>query len=135
MLIRSVVSFPGGLGGKESTCNARDLGSIPGLRRSPGEGNGNPLRYSGLENSVDIGAWRATSMGWQSWTWTRLGHCHCPFHLLSLPCPSLPLGILSPSLHTYWKGIAEERAQEKLYVKKAHPGLLQPLHRLGFEKN
>ena len=135
MLIRSVVSFPGGLGGKESTCDAGDLGSIPGLRRSPGERNGNPLRYSGLENSVDTGAWRATSTGWQSRTRTCLGHCHCPFRLLSLPCPSLPLGIFSPSLHTYWKGIAEERAQEKLCVKKAHPGLLQPLYRLGFEKN
>ena len=43
--------------GKESACNAGDLGSIPGLGRSPGEGNGNPLQYSCLENSMDREAW------------------------------------------------------------------------------
>ena len=43
--------------GKASTCNAGDLGSIPGLGRSPGEGNGNPLQYSCLENPMDRGAW------------------------------------------------------------------------------
>ena len=42
-----------GSAGKESACNARDLGSIPGLGRSPGEGKGYPLQYSGLENSMD----------------------------------------------------------------------------------
>ena len=46
-------SFPSGLGSKESTCNAGDLSSIPGLRRSPGEGNSYPLQYSHLENSMD----------------------------------------------------------------------------------
>ena len=45
--------FPGGSAGKESSCNAGDLGLIPGLGRSPGEGNGYPLLYSGLENSMD----------------------------------------------------------------------------------
>ena len=45
------------LGGKESICNAGDLGLIPGLGRSPGEGNGCPLQYSGLENSMDRGVW------------------------------------------------------------------------------
>ena len=45
--------FPGGLDSKESACNARDLDSIPGSGRSPGEGNGNPLQYSCLENSMD----------------------------------------------------------------------------------
>ena len=44
---------PGDTTGKESTCNVGDLGLIPGLGRSPGEGNRNPLQYSGLENSVD----------------------------------------------------------------------------------
>ena len=48
------MGFPCGLAGKESTCNAGDLGSIPGLGRSPGEGKGYPLQYSGLENSVDF---------------------------------------------------------------------------------
>ena len=47
------LGFPGGSAGKESTCNAGDLGSIPGLGRSPGEGKGYPLQYSGLEKSMD----------------------------------------------------------------------------------
>ena len=49
--------FPGGSDGKASACNVGDLGSIPGLGRSPGEGNGNPLQYSCLENPMDRGAW------------------------------------------------------------------------------
>ena len=50
---------------KASACNAGDLGSIPGLGRSPGAGNGNPLLYSCLENPVDGGAWEVQSMGSQ----------------------------------------------------------------------
>jgi len=49
--------FPGCSKGKVSTCNAGDLGSIPGWGGSPGDGNGNPLQYSCLENSMDRGAW------------------------------------------------------------------------------
>ena len=49
--------FPGVSDGKESAYNAGDLGSIPGLGRSPGEGNGIPLQYSCLENPMDGGAW------------------------------------------------------------------------------
>ena len=45
--------FPGGSAGKESTSNAGDLGSMPGLEGSPGEGNGYPIQHSGLENSMD----------------------------------------------------------------------------------
>ena len=56
-------SFPGGSDGKESACSAGYVGSIPGLERSPGEGNGNPLRYSCLENSMDRGAWQAIVQG------------------------------------------------------------------------
>ena len=48
---------------KESACNAGDQGSVPGLGRSPGEGNGNSLQYSCLENSKDRGAWQATIQG------------------------------------------------------------------------
>ena len=47
------LGFPGGSAGKESSCNEGDLGSIPGLGRSPGKGKGYPLQYSGLENSMD----------------------------------------------------------------------------------
>ena len=53
----------GGSDDKESTCNAGDLGSIPGLGRSPGGGNGYPLQYSCLENPMDRGAWWATVHG------------------------------------------------------------------------
>ena len=49
------VGFAGGSDGKESACNAGDLGSIPGLQGSPGEGNGNPLQYSRLENFMERG--------------------------------------------------------------------------------
>ena len=58
--------FSGGSDGKGSVYNVRDLGSIPGLGRFPGEGNGNPLQYSCLENPMDRGAWcRLLSMGSQ----------------------------------------------------------------------
>ena len=55
--------FPGGSDGKESACNAGDLGSIPGLGRSPGKRNGNPLQYSCLGNSMDREAWWVTVHG------------------------------------------------------------------------
>ena len=55
--------FPGGSEVKVSACSAGDLGSIPGLRRYPGEENGNPLQYSCLENPTDRGAWWATVHG------------------------------------------------------------------------
>ena len=55
--------FPGGSDNKASACNAGDLGLIPGQGRSPGEGNGNPLQYSCLENSMDEGAWCVTVHG------------------------------------------------------------------------
>ena len=64
------VGFPCGSAGKESACTAGDLGLIPGLGRSPGEGKGYPLHYSGLENSME-------SMGSQ-----RVRH---DFHFTSLP--------------------------------------------------
>ena len=63
------LGFSGGSDGKESTCNAGDLSSIPGLGRSPGGGHGNPLQYSCLENPMDRGDWQATVHGVaKSWT-------------------------------------------------------------------
>ena len=59
----SLFGFPGDSDGKESACNVGDPGSIPRLGRSPGEGNGNPLQYSCLENSTDGGAWWAPVHG------------------------------------------------------------------------
>ena len=58
-----LASLPTGSIGKESACKAGDLGSIPGLGRPPGEGNGNPLQYSFLENPMDRGAWWAIVSG------------------------------------------------------------------------
>ena len=105
------LGFPDGSDGKESACNAGDWGSIPGLGRTPSEGNGYPLQYSCLENSMDRGCWWATVDGLQ-----RVGHnwhfvIHCPFSLeyliLATPSPSfthelcfaLQVLALSPDLH------------------------------------
>ena len=66
------MDFPSGSVGKESTCNAgdaEDVGSIPGLGRSPGGGHGSTLQYSYLENPMDRGAWGAIVIGLQ-----RVGH-------------------------------------------------------------
>ena len=61
--------LPRWLNSKESTCQAGDVGSIPGLGRSPGEGNGNPLQYSCLETPMDRGAWQVIVYGVaKSWT-------------------------------------------------------------------
>ena len=61
--INIISGFPGGSGSKESACNAGDQGSVSGLGRSPGEGNGYPLQYSCLENFMDRGAWWAIVYG------------------------------------------------------------------------
>ena len=57
------ISFLGGSDGKEPACNVSNLGSTPGLGRSPGEGNGNLLKYSCLENSMERRVWWATAHG------------------------------------------------------------------------
>ena len=77
---------PSGAFGKESACNTGDLGSIPGLGRSPGEGNGKPLQYSYLENSTGRVTWRATVHG-VSESWTQLrAHTHTHAHVVGLGC-------------------------------------------------
>ena len=73
-----ISGFPGSLAGKEAACNASCIGSISELGRSPGEGNGYPLQYSGLENSMDRGAWQATAHGVAK-SQTRLSDFHFPF--------------------------------------------------------
>ena len=66
----SLFLLPGGSDGKESACSAWHSGLIPALVRSPGEGNGNPLQYHCLENSMDRGAWQAIVHGvTKNWTW------------------------------------------------------------------
>ena len=77
--------FPGGANSsdsKESACSAGDPGSIPGSGRSPGEGNGNPLQYSCLENSMERIAWRATVHGVEK-SWIKPGN----FHFISQVVP------------------------------------------------
>ena len=69
--------FPGDSDGKESACDAGDPGSILGLGRSPGEGNGYLLQFSYLENSIDRGAWWVTVHGVTE-SWTKLSNLH--FH-------------------------------------------------------
>ena len=76
MVLHSLLGFPGGSEGKASACNVGDPGSIPGSRRSPEEGNGNPLQYSCLENSMDGGAWWARVHGVTK-SQTRLSNFTC----------------------------------------------------------
>jgi len=64
------LGFPCGSAGKESACNAGDLGSIPGLERSSGEGKGDPLQYSGLENSIDCIVHGVVAKSWTRVTFT-----------------------------------------------------------------
>ena len=72
------MGFPCGSAGKESACNAGDLGSVPGLGRSHGEGNGYRLQYSGLENSMDCIVYGVTN------SWTQLSYFHCDRKLLTM---------------------------------------------------
>ena len=81
--------FPGGSDGKESACNAGDLGLIPGLGRSHREGNGYPCQYSCLEHSMAIGAWQATVHGVAK-SRTRLTNSHFHFHFLLSDKPQSP---------------------------------------------
>ena len=70
-----ILGFPGSSGGKESAWDVGDPGLIPGPGKSSGEGNGNPLQYSCLDNPVDGGAWQATVHG-VSKSWTRRSDRH-----------------------------------------------------------
>ena len=94
--INPLSGFPHSSVGKESACSAGDLGSIPESGRSPGEGNGNPLQYSCLENPMDRGSWWATVHGV-----TRVTHDLAtkppPVH-----CQLLLLHIFSPILRVFF---------------------------------
>ena len=70
VITMSFLAFPPSSVGKESICNAGDMGSIPGSGRSPGEGNGNPLQYSCLENPMDRGAY--SPQGYQELNMTEV---------------------------------------------------------------
>ena len=102
-----VEGFPCGSAGKQSACNAEDLGSIPGLGRAPGEGKGYPLQYFGPENSVDCIVHGVTNS--QSW----LSDFH--FHFLS------------PVLKGYWKWRFPSAYQLQVMRKRQPAMLLLPL--------
>ena len=98
-----LLGFPCGSAGKESTCNVGDLGSVPGLWRSPKEGKGNLLQCSGLEKSIEDIVQGAA----KSWTWLSNSHCPCirefaQIHVhwvyddLQSSHPLLPLVLLPP---------------------------------------
>ena len=101
------MDFPGSSDGKASAYNVRDLGSIPGSGRSPGEGNCNPLQYSCLENPMDRGAWWATIHGVAK-SRTRLsdlGVCVCVcaiyynYYKILAISPHVVQYIIEPILH------------------------------------
>ena len=103
--------IPGGSAGKESACNAGDLGLIPGLGRSPGEGSGYPLQYSGLENSVDysMGSKRVRH-DWATFTFTpeiRPRVCHRT--LWSERCPNSPGQSTGVGSHSFLLGSSQPR--------------------------
>ena len=96
------LGFPGGSDGTESACNAGDPSSIPGLGRSARKGNGNPLRYSCLENPMNRGAsWAILSMGSQRVGHNRATHTHTHTHIKD------GLGRL------VWEDVKEEVIHEK----------------------
>ena len=90
--------FPGGSDSKEFACNAGDLDLIPGLRTSPGEGNGYPLQYSCLENSVDRGTWWATYSPWGRKELDMTEQLTCTYPLSNLNKSHLSIHPLSQQL-------------------------------------
>ena len=119
--LRNIWGFPGGSEGKVSACNAGDPGLIPGLGRSPEEGNGNPLQHSCLENPMDRGAWRATVHGV-----TRVGHdwAHVHVNEMDIKCE---LGICCErGLHPIWMICSAEMWKRQIpWISSETPQLLQ----------
>ena len=101
------LGFPGGSDSQESVCNVGDPGLIPGLGRSPGEGNGYPLQYSDLESHMNRRTWQATVQGVTK-SWTRLSDCHCPLFSKSAMLLSHDLYPIGAS--------TSEHSQEKVSV-------------------
>ena len=95
-------SFPGDSEVKASACNVGDLGLIPGSGRSPGEGNGNPLQYSCLENPMDGGAWWATVHG-VARSWTQLRDFTFTFHFHALKKEMATHSIFLPGESQEWE--------------------------------
>jgi len=124
--------FPGGSGGKESICNVGDLSLIPGLGRSPGEGNSYPLQYFSVENSMDREAWQATLCGVTK-SWTPLSDFHFHFRgsvsSVTQSCPTLcnPMNHSMPGLPVHHQ--LPESTQTHVHqvcdaIQQSHPLIL-----------
>ena len=108
--MRSAMGFPCGSAGKEFACNVGEVGSIPGLGRSPGEGKGYPLQYSGLENSMDYIVHGVTK------SQTRLSNFH--FHFLQ-QCIDISVTRVFLGLSVHFKKKNHKiRFMFSLYLKK-----------------
>ena len=105
------LDFPGGSEVNACACNAGDLGSVPGLGRSPGQGNGNPLWYSCLENPIDRGVWQATvhrvvkRVG-HDWACIHPPHTHSslfiPFQCFNIHILQARRHFSEPTLKAHW---------------------------------
>ena len=101
------MGFPHSSVGKESACNAGNLGSIPGSGRSPGEGNGYPLQYSCLENPIDRGAWE-TTLHWVARVGHNLATKPVSHQVVSESCDPMDRSLPGSSVH----GILQARILE-----------------------
>ena len=124
------LGFPDSSAVKESACNVGDLGSIPGLERSPGEGKGYPLQYSGLENSMDCIVHGVTK------SWTQLSYFFT-FHLVThlglssrppLPAAAAPVSLPVepahlPSQKLHFSKVSEDWFSQSLQNSHPHPGI------------
>jgi len=114
------VSFPGGSDGKEFACNTGDPGSIPGSGISPGEGKGNPLQYSCLENSTDRGAWWAMVHGvTQSQTWLSM-HVHICLQMRYIKYWSFSISHISLSMMPQRSMYVVSNSKSSLYFEAEH---------------
>ena len=114
------MNFPGGSDGKASVYSVRDLGSIPGLGRFPGEGNGNPLQYSCLENPMDGGAWCRLLSMWSQ----RVGH-NWATSLLLLVLNMIERIYEKPTANSILNGETLKAFPQRSGMRKGH--LLLPL--------
>ena len=126
------LGFPGGSVGKESTCHAGDMGSNPGLGRSPGEEHGNPLQYCSLENPMDRGAW------WQA-TVYRVAKNQTGLKWLSThTCILVTVSVIQGTRRDFadpWFRVSEGEAGLCPYMEdwgESAPGLLQIVGRIHF---
>ena len=126
-----MLGFSGGSDSRESACNVRDLGLIPGSERSPGEGNGDPLQYSCLGSPMDRGTWWATVRGIaKSQTWLSDSHTHIHTHTHTRMLGILQLVSLRACTHThmYARHSARARARTHAHTHNAFCSLCTRTH-------